>query len=206
MREESAGSPERTRDDNEEPAVAVSWPRAGSGSRTRDSAISAGAAERADGNVRGSMTRSNVDGGTGGAVGAADAGAPVRTPLWRPRPPRRPRRLRRWSGPVSEVCAAAATAAGGCSKMDSCSPSFISCSVSLGCSSENSAMIGSNRVTGSPVVSLTATPAIAAGATGIGAPRRTSPSSAFSFHCGRRKRSAAVVNQRTASEVVPAFS
>ena len=139
---------------------------------------------------------------------AAAAGAAVRTPLWRPRPPRRPRRLRRRSGPVSEVCAAAdaAAAAGGCSNTDSCWPSFISSPVSLGCSSENSAMMGSNRLTGSAVVSLTVTPAVAAGATGIGAPSRTSPSSAFCFHCGRRKRSAAVVNQRTASEVAPAFS
>jgi len=149
-----------------------------------------------------------MDGGTGGATGAADAGAAARTPLWRPRPPRRPRRLRRRSGPVSEVCAAAdpTAAAAGCSKTDSCSPSFISCSVSLGCSSENSAMIGSNRFSGSAEVSLTAAPVVAAGVTGIGAPRRTSPSSAFCFHCGRRKRSAAVVYQRTASEVVSAFS
>jgi len=150
-----------------------------------------------------------MDGGAGGAAGAADAGAAVRTPLWRPRPPRRPRRLRRRSsGPVSEVCAAAeaVAAAGGCSKTDSCSPSFISCPVSLGCSSENSAMMGSNRLTGSAVVSLTATPGFAAGGAGIGAPKRTRPSSAFCFHCGRRKRSAAVVNQRTASSVVPAFS
>jgi len=148
-----------------------------------------------------------MDGGAGGAAGAADAGAAVRTPLWRPRPPRRPRRLRRWSGPVSAGCAAAeAAAAGGCSKTDSCSPSFISCPVSLGCSSENSAMIGSNRVTGSAVFSLAATPAVAAGVTGTGAPRRTRPSSAFSFHCGRRNRSAAVVNHWTASAVAPAFS
>jgi len=148
-----------------------------------------------------------MDGGAGGAAGAADAGAGVRTPLCRPRPPRRPRRLRRWSAGVSVDCAAVeAAAVGGCSNTDSCSPSFISGPLSLGCSSENSAMIGSNRVTGSAVVSLTAAPAIAAGVVGIGAPRRTSPSSAFCFHCRRRKRSAAVVNQRTASWVAPAFS
>ena len=67
---------------------------------------------RAAGNVRGSATRSNMDGGAGGAVAAMPMrGAAVRTPLWRPRPPRRPRRLRRRSGPVSEVCAAAEGAA-----------------------------------------------------------------------------------------------
>ena len=185
--------------------------RAGSGSITRESAISTGAAERAAGKARGSTTRSNMDGGADVGAGATDAGAVVRAPLWRPRPPRRPRRRRRRSGSASMDCAAAlaeaATPAGGCSNTDSCSPSLISSPDSFGSSSENSAIIGSNRVTDSAVVSLTAMPsAAAAGGAGIGAPRRTSPSSAFCFHCGRRKRSAAVVNHRTASEVAPAFS
>ncbi len=67
-------------------------------------------------------------------------------------------------------------------------------------------MIGAGKSTGSAVDSLTATTGAPSVDAGIGTPRRVKPSSAFCFHCGRRKRSTAVVNQRTAPAVSPAFS
>ena len=153
------------------------------------------------------MKRSNIDGGGGKTAGdGARAGDAARAPLWRPRPPRRPRRRRRRSALGSAGAVGAAEAAAGCSKTVSCCPSVITSSISLGCSSENSAMIGAGALAGSAVDSLTATTGVASVGAGIGAPRRVRASSAFCFHCGRRKRSAAVVNHRTAPSLSPPFS
>ena len=202
MREDSAGSPERpARAGRAEPTDAGSKLRAGSGSRTWCSAVSSVLRGGAKPALRGSPARSNPDGAGSGARAVVDC-APAGTPLWRPRPPRRPRRLRWGLGPVlaASGCGAGVPTAG-CSKTDSCSPPSTSAEVSDTCSSVNSAMIGSNRATGSVGVSTAA-----AGAEGTCAPRRARASSAFSFHCARRKRSAAAVYQRAASACAPDFS
>ena len=126
-----------------------------------------------------------------------------RAPLLRPRPPRRPRRLRRWPGRSPPWPAAVPQLQRAVRKLLPAGRHPARQHVSETCPSEYSVMIGSNRAAGSAFASLTEA---AAGATGIGAPKRVSASSAFCFHCARRKRSAAAVYQRTASECAPVFS
>jgi len=202
MREDSAGSPARARVCNEGPAAAGSKLLTGSGSRGRRSENSWETKGRTIGAGCGSTACSKGGGTTETGAGAAAAGTATRGPLWRPLPPLRPRRLRRWAGrgPATGVGADASV---GCSKTESCWTPSGSPGASGACASDNSVMTGSNRVAGSVPGSLTEP---AAGATGIGAPRRVRASSAFCFHCARRKRSAAAVYQRAASECAPVFS
>lgn len=148
-----------------------------------------------------------------GAGGCEEAtGAPVRPSLWRPRPPRRPRRLwRRPGGTVAACDGGAAASTAGCSTTCSSPAPFVLAEGCAATSPANSALgnsapvnsgaMGPAATTGSASVS-----AAAVGAGGTGAPKRARASSAFFFHCARRKRSAAAVYQRAASACVPDFS
>jgi hypothetical protein len=145
-------------------------------------------------------------GWTGRVSGGVET--PACAPRRRPRPPRRPRRLRPGLAGAAPTPAApgAITGADGSSGRLPCAAT-VPFKATTGSGGGGAAQSLSGRPgAGSDEEASSAGAEAGAAPTGMGAPRRVRASSAFVFHCARRKRSAAVVYQRTASAICPAFS
>jgi hypothetical protein len=126
----------------------------------------------------------------------------------RPRPPRRPRRRRlpEAAGPSAAWVPAGLAAEAGASALSSSSvSSSISPTAREGMLSATSDVLrGVSDFSGAGLAAPEAS--AASSDAGTGAPRRVSASATLFFQSERRKCSAALVSQRTASSVLPCFS